>query len=119
LKVIPDVTIKNVPAIEMEEVAPVSMSASNALAPEEVYQKKKNDLKGTSELSQEERKAQRRAKKAAKQKKSKSIKADAKIKEKLQPGSTKMSKEKALEEVKNSRVCLCHSQFKKFRMSNL
>ncbi|XP_010484631.1 PREDICTED: U3 small nucleolar ribonucleoprotein protein MPP10 isoform X2 [Camelina sativa] len=54
----------NVPAIAMEEVAPVAVSDAAMLAPEEIFSGK-GDIKDESELTQEERK-RRRAKKKRK-----------------------------------------------------
>ncbi|XP_010465335.1 PREDICTED: U3 small nucleolar ribonucleoprotein protein MPP10 isoform X2 [Camelina sativa] len=54
----------NVPAIAMEEVAPVAVSDATMLAPEEIFSGK-GDIKDESELTQEERK-RRRAKKKRK-----------------------------------------------------
>jgi len=48
--IIPEVTIRpNVSALEMEEIIPASVSVSNVLAPEEIFNKKKRELKGDSE----------------------------------------------------------------------
>lgn len=52
----------NVPAIAMEEVAPVAVSDATMLAPEEIFSGK-GDIKDESELTQEERKRRRANKK--------------------------------------------------------
>ncbi|CAE6263894.1 unnamed protein product [Arabidopsis arenosa] len=62
--VIEEMSIQNVPAIAMEEVAPVAVSDAAMLAPEEIFSGK-GDIKDESELTQEERK-RRRAKKKRK-----------------------------------------------------
>ena len=54
--------VSNVPVISVEEVAPVSVSDAMMLAPEEVHEKK-NEQKGKTELTDTDRKRERRAKK--------------------------------------------------------
>lgn len=61
-----EATIKqapNVAAIRMEEAIPVSLSTSVVKAPEETYQPKRRPLKGELEVTSNERKSNRRAKK--------------------------------------------------------
>merc|ERR1712110_1109968 len=69
-----EITLKNVPtapAISVEEVLPTYVSDGRRAAPEEVYEKKVGRdgvLKGDSELTQQERKAQRAIKKSLRNK---------------------------------------------------
>jgi len=103
--IIPDVNIKtNVPAIEMEEVTPASVSTATVLAPEEVYAKKKKEFKSETELTQEERKAHRRETKTAKRKRQRQKESDMKAVEKLNPGlGNPYAKEKALKSLQQDR----------------
>ncbi|CAG8507476.1 9262_t:CDS:2, partial [Ambispora leptoticha] len=60
--------ISNVPAITMEEVIPVNVNDASLLAPEEVFEKKKGEVKGETELDSAEKKRIRASKKRAKRK---------------------------------------------------
>lgn len=60
--------VTNAPAISMEEVMPVNVSDATMLAPEEVYDKQRRDVKSQGEMSQEERKRARALKKKLKRK---------------------------------------------------
>lgn len=76
------------PAIAMEEVLPLHVSDSRALAPEEVYGKKKGRdgiLRSESEMDQTDRRRIRQAKKAARRKARKAKLADEKIISRLKP----------------------------------
>jgi len=99
-----DSTIKtNVPAISIEEVAPVTASESNVLAPEEIYQKKKSIVKGETEITSQEKKRARvdRKKKGKIEKKEAEI--NQKIQEKLFPGKSKVSRKTALKNIKTDK----------------
>ncbi|KAJ2455754.1 U3 snoRNP protein [Coemansia sp. RSA 2336] len=69
-----DIEIRtNVPALQMEEKLPISMTQADQLAPSEIFEKRQaktgrtGDLVGETEMSREDRKRQRQRKKRAKQ----------------------------------------------------
>lgn len=105
-----DVTKQNVPAIAMEEVLPLHVSASRGAAPEEVYaggKGRQSVLKGESEMDQAERKKLRNAKKSARRKARKQKIADEKLISKLQPGlglNNPYEKRKLREELQMARA---------------
>ncbi|KAJ2304371.1 U3 snoRNP protein, partial [Coemansia sp. RSA 2706] len=77
-----DIEIRtNLPALQMEEKLPVSMTQADQLAPGEIFEKRQNtagrtgDIVGNSELSREERKLRRQRKKNDKKKKHANVKA--------------------------------------------
>ncbi|KAI8870779.1 hypothetical protein GQ42DRAFT_111838, partial [Ramicandelaber brevisporus] len=55
--------VSDTAAIEMEEVIPLHVSEATGLAPEEVYDKKRGDVKADTELDKDERKRLRNRKK--------------------------------------------------------
>ncbi|XP_072392929.1 U3 small nucleolar ribonucleoprotein protein MPP10 [Diabrotica undecimpunctata] len=55
--------VNNMPAITMEEVAPVTATEASLLAPEEIRNKTKGDILGASEKSKTDKKRERRKKK--------------------------------------------------------
>jgi len=58
--------ITNTPSLEMEEVLPITMTDASQLAPEEILEKKKGELVGEEERTDEDRKRDRRQKKIKK-----------------------------------------------------
>ena len=108
----PDLEIKpraNVPAIEMEEALPVTVSEAQGLAPEEIYAKKQKEVKGESEITQQDRKKNRKHKKDLKQKIKAEKDSEFKLKQKLNP-KLKTSKQKAEENLIKDKQRVCFSK---------
>jgi len=92
--------VSNAAAISMEEVIPVNVSDATLLAPEEVFEKKRTDVKGETELDQGERAKLRAAKKMAKRKEKTMKEREMKVVEKMNPGrGNKHAKSKAVKEL--------------------
>lgn len=92
--------ITNLPTISMEEVAPVTESAGNLLAPEEIKKRTVGDIIGKGERSKTDKKRERRKKKQ--------FQKDKKIREEKRPGKTekvqdKLEKEKMIKKVTKGR----------------
>lgn len=97
----PEITVvSNAAAISMEEVIPVNVSDATLLAPEEVFEKKRTDVKGDTELDQGERAKMRAAKKKSKRKEKAMKEREMKVVEKMNPGmGNKHAKSKAVKEL--------------------
>ncbi|KYN03045.1 PREDICTED: U3 small nucleolar ribonucleoprotein protein MPP10 [Cyphomyrmex costatus] len=85
--------ISNVPAINMEEVAPVTATDATLLAPEEIKIKERGDLIGKSERTKTDMKRERRRKKSRQRAKQEAIEKKDKLRS-LQPGIAKKYKDK-------------------------
>lgn len=99
----PDVkVIANVPAIQMEEVAPLAVSDATRLAPEELQEKSRKPEIGATEKSDTNRKQERRLKKRRKRLQLAEKRKREKVLAKLRPGLgnkfTRRSLEKRLKD---------------------
>jgi U3 small nucleolar RNA-associated protein MPP10 len=112
----PDLEVKKLdtsaPSIKMEEALPVATSEATTLAPEEIYAKKRQELKGETERTQEDKKRDRRRVKEVKKRKNQEREERDRVKRRLNP-ELAPSKEKAEKELlKNKeRVSICFFVF--------
>ncbi|NWH43997.1 MPP10 protein, partial [Fregata magnificens] len=100
---VPEVKIvSNLPAISMEEVAPVAVSHAALLAPEEIKEKNKaGDVKTDAEKTPTDKKRERRKKKLRKRMKLREKEKRQKLLEKMKPEQgTKLSKKAAAAKLK-------------------
>ncbi|NXJ45844.1 MPP10 protein, partial [Spizaetus tyrannus] len=100
---VPEVkVVSNLPAISMEEVAPVAVSDAALLAPEEIKEKNKaGDVKTDAEKTPTDKKRDRRKKKLRKRMKQREKEKREKLLEKMKPEQgTKLSKKAAAAKLK-------------------
>ncbi|OXB55447.1 hypothetical protein ASZ78_009204 [Callipepla squamata] len=100
---VPEVKIvSNLPAVSMEEVAPVAVSDAALLAPEEIKEKNKaGDIKTDAEKTPTDKKRERRKKKLRKRMKLREKEKRQKLLEKMKPEQgTKLSKKAAAAKLK-------------------
>ncbi|XP_062439588.1 U3 small nucleolar ribonucleoprotein protein MPP10 isoform X2 [Rhea pennata] len=100
---VPEVKIvSNLPALSMEEVAPVAVSDAALLAPEEIKEKNKaGDIKADAEKTSTDKKRDRRKKKLRKRMKLREKERRQKLLEKMKPEQgTKLSKKAAAAKLK-------------------
>lgn len=95
--------VRNIPSIAMEEVAPTAASNATLLAPAEVVDKKKGELKEDEEKTKTDKKRQRREKKAIKRAAIKEREKREALVAKINPGlGNKYSKQKAIKKLEEA-----------------
>jgi len=95
--------VRNIPSIAIEEVAPTAASNATLLAPAEVVDKKKGELKEDEEKTKTDKKRQRREKKAIKRAAIKEREKREALVAKINPGlGNKYSKQKAIKKLEEA-----------------
>eukprot|EP01090_Pellita_catalonica_P019676 TRINITY_DN6772_c0_g1_i3.p1 TRINITY_DN6772_c0_g1~~TRINITY_DN6772_c0_g1_i3.p1 ORF type:complete len:337 (-),score=94.73 TRINITY_DN6772_c0_g1_i3:54-1064(-) len=98
-----EVTITpNVPGIEMEEIIPIGLNQESLLAPEEIYEKPKGEVKADSEISKAQKKARRQAKKRRRKKKDHKTAAEIAALKRADPNAKPESLDQVMKELKNN-----------------
>ncbi|XP_057301568.1 U3 small nucleolar ribonucleoprotein protein MPP10-like [Hydractinia symbiolongicarpus] len=113
--------ISNAPSLQMEEVTPITMTTATQLAPEELYDKKKGDVKGDGEKTAEDRKRERRQKKIKKKFASKEKEKKEKLKAKsgnIAKSSTKTAIDMLKKGTRNTIVSEKNAAVKSVKSSN-
>lgn len=103
----PEITVvPDVPAITLEEVIPSTVNDASLKAPEEVYDKKKEDLKGETELTKSEKDKKRKHKKLGKKQRAIEKRKQTEVIENHHPerlqGKSKMAKKRAIDDLVNA-----------------
>ncbi len=78
--------VSNAPSITIEECAPVNVSETALLAPEEVYEKKRVEIKSQGEMTKQDKNRERRGKKRKQRLAAKEKAKLQKVIEKTNPG---------------------------------
>merc|ERR1712025_1457966 len=96
--------VRNIPTLNMEEVAPVAASNATLLAPAEVVDTQKGELMDSKEKSETDRKRERREKKAKKSAIRRNKEKKAALEEAINPGGlgNKYSKARAMKKVEEA-----------------
>jgi len=95
--------VRNIPSINMEEVAPTAASNATLLAPAEVVDKEKGELMEDKEKSKTDKKRERRQKKAIKRATIREREKREALVAKINPGlGNKYSKEKAMKKLEEA-----------------
>ncbi|XP_028417309.1 U3 small nucleolar ribonucleoprotein protein MPP10-like [Dendronephthya gigantea] len=96
--------VSNVPSISIEECTPVNVSETALLAPEEIFDKQKTEVKSQGEMTKQDRNRERRGKKRKQRFAAKEKAKLQKVIEKTNPGlGNKYGKAKALESLKKDK----------------
>nr|CAG4643346.1 EOG090X09DZ [Ilyocryptus agilis] len=95
--------VSNMPSVVMEEIAPVTTSDANLLAPEEVQEHVRGEVKSTSEKEKTDRLRERRKKKAAQRLKHREKERLEKAVNKANPGmGNKHARERAIQQLQKA-----------------